>query len=65
MPESPFKMGEALNGTLGLDIDVERKLVQERLEQLEDTRASEKEINMALKELGIERLVLKHYVQFY
>uniref|UniRef100_A0A7N0UA36 Fatty acyl-CoA reductase n=1 Tax=Kalanchoe fedtschenkoi TaxID=63787 RepID=A0A7N0UA36_KALFE len=55
MPETPFRMGEALNGTLGLDVDVEMKLVQERLQQLEDTKATEREIKIALKELGIER----------
>lgn len=50
-------MGETLNGVSGLDIDFEKKVVDEKLNQLSLQRASEKEITQAMKDLGIERFV--------
>ncbi|XP_059314845.1 alcohol-forming fatty acyl-CoA reductase-like [Lycium ferocissimum] len=55
MLEKPYNMGEALNGTLGLDIESERKVMEETLKQLKAEDASEKSITTAMKELGLER----------
>ncbi|KAK4760567.1 hypothetical protein SAY87_005460 [Trapa incisa] len=53
--ERPYRMGETLNGVSGLDIDAERRVVEERLEELRVEGASDKAITIAMKELGIER----------
>ncbi|KAA8544229.1 hypothetical protein F0562_022241 [Nyssa sinensis] len=53
--ENPYYMGETLNGTSGLDIDVEKKVVEERLSELQAEGATEKEIRRAMKDLGIQR----------
>ncbi|GER36575.1 fatty acyl-CoA reductase, partial [Striga asiatica] len=54
--ESPYKMGETLNGTLGLDIDEEKKLVDETLKHVKDENRSEDFIAATMKDLGIQRL---------
>lgn len=48
-------MGETLNGTSGLDIDKEKKVLEETLKQLKVEGSSENSITSAMKELGIER----------
>ncbi|KAK4753753.1 hypothetical protein SAY87_001857 [Trapa incisa] len=53
--ERPYHMGETLNGVSGLDIDAERRVVEERLEELRAEGASDEAISVAMKELGIER----------
>uniref|UniRef100_A0A5B7BPA9 Fatty acyl-CoA reductase n=1 Tax=Davidia involucrata TaxID=16924 RepID=A0A5B7BPA9_DAVIN len=53
--ENPYYMGETLNGASGLDIDVEKKVVEERLNELQAEEATEKAITMAMKDLGIQR----------
>ncbi|KAK4764940.1 hypothetical protein SAY86_026030 [Trapa natans] len=55
IPERPYHMGETLNGVSGLDIDAERRVVEERLEELRAEGASDEAISVAMKELGIER----------
>ena len=50
-------MGETLNGVSGLDINIEKKVVEEKLNELRLQGASEKEITRAMKDLGIERFV--------
>ncbi|KAH0715457.1 hypothetical protein KY284_008362 [Solanum tuberosum] len=55
MLEKPYYMGETLNGTLGLDIEAEKKVMDEKLKQLNAENASEKSITTAMKELGLER----------
>lgn len=55
MLETPYSMGETLNGTSGLDIEAEKKLMEETLKQLKAEDASEKTITITLKELGLER----------
>lgn len=55
MLEKPYYMGETLNGTLGLDIEAEKKVMDEKLKQLKAENASEKSITTAMKELGLER----------
>ncbi|XP_040995478.1 fatty acyl-CoA reductase 3-like [Juglans microcarpa x Juglans regia] len=53
--EDPYKMGETLNGTPGLDMEVEKKLVEEELNCLRAEGATEAEITLAMKNLGIQR----------
>lgn len=53
--ESSFKMGDALNGASGLDIDVERKVVEQELNELQAEGATEEAITLAMKDLGIKR----------
>ncbi|CAL0333983.1 unnamed protein product [Lupinus luteus] len=53
--EEPLQLGVSLNGIPGLDIDVEKKVVQEKLKQLQDEAATEDEIKMAMKDLGMKR----------
>ncbi|KAI3411444.1 Fatty acyl-CoA reductase [Psidium guajava] len=53
--ESPYRMGETLNGVSGLDIEAERRIVEEKLDELRREGASEKETRVAMKELGIQR----------
>ncbi|KAL5976374.1 hypothetical protein ACLOJK_020705 [Asimina triloba] len=53
--EKEFHMGEATNGNSTLDIDVEMKLVNEKLKELNDLKATEGAITRAMKEMGTLR----------
>ncbi|KAK2643609.1 hypothetical protein Ddye_025372 [Dipteronia dyeriana] len=53
--ENSYKMGETLNGASGLDIDLEKKVVEQELNQLHAEGASEQAITLAMKDLGIKR----------
>ncbi|GMP99006.1 hypothetical protein CsSME_00046659 [Camellia sinensis var. sinensis] len=53
--ENPYSMGETLNGILGLDIEFEKKIVEERLSELRAKEVTEAEITLAMKDLGIQR----------
>lgn len=53
--ETSYNLGETLNGTLGLDIDTENKVMEETLKQLRLEGSSEKSITSAMKELGLQR----------
>ncbi|KAJ8568464.1 hypothetical protein K7X08_027997 [Anisodus acutangulus] len=55
MLEKEYNMGETLNGTLGLDIEAEKKVMDQTLKQLKAKNASEKSITTTMKELGLER----------
>uniref|UniRef100_A0A7N0TIR2 Fatty acyl-CoA reductase n=1 Tax=Kalanchoe fedtschenkoi TaxID=63787 RepID=A0A7N0TIR2_KALFE len=56
MAETPFKMGETLNGTSGLDINFEFKVMEEKLKQLkEEEKLSEAAITAAMKDFGNKR----------
>lgn len=57
--ENPYHMGETLNGTTGLDIDNEIRLVHEKLKELRAEEASERAITLALKDFGLKRFVRK------
>lgn len=61
--ESSFKMGDTLNGASGLDIDVERQVVEQELNELQAEGASEEAITLAMKDLGIKRFVLELQIQ--
>ncbi|KAF7121107.1 hypothetical protein RHSIM_Rhsim13G0109500 [Rhododendron simsii] len=53
--EKPFAMGETLNGTSGLDIWVEKQLVEEKLRKVRAEEATEKAVTAAMKDFGIQR----------
>ncbi|OIW08507.1 hypothetical protein TanjilG_03183 [Lupinus angustifolius] len=53
--EKPYHLGDSLNGVPGLDIYVEEKLVRDKLDELCEQGATEKEITMAMKDLGMTR----------
>ncbi|XP_057806145.1 alcohol-forming fatty acyl-CoA reductase-like [Salvia miltiorrhiza] len=53
--ETPYMMGETLNGTRGLDIDAEKKLIEETLKQLKADNYDEDSIKSIMKDLGIQR----------
>lgn len=55
--ETPYKMGESLNGVRGLDIEEEKKLVEQELSKLEAEGASEETVTLAMKDLGLKRYV--------
>ncbi|XP_058190370.1 alcohol-forming fatty acyl-CoA reductase-like isoform X1 [Rhododendron vialii] len=52
--EKPYCMGETLNG-LNLDLDMEKKIMEERLIELQAKEATEQEITLVMKDLGIQR----------
>jgi fatty acyl-CoA reductase len=60
--EDPYRMGETLNGTPGLDVEAEKKLVEEKLNDFRAKGATEKEITMAMKNMGIERFAISNYM---
>ncbi|KAL4014799.1 hypothetical protein IC575_027017 [Cucumis melo] len=53
--ETPHKLGESLNGTEGLNIEIEQRIIEQRLKQLKANGASEKDVTIAMKDLGIQR----------
>lgn len=53
--ERAYHPGETLNGNSYLDIDEEKKVIEEKLMELEAQNASEKEVKLAMKDLGIQR----------
>lgn len=63
--ETPLKMGKALNGDSGLDVDKEKKLVEEGLEELKELEAEEKIISLTMKDLGTKRYAMITIVVFF
>ncbi|XP_020208783.2 fatty acyl-CoA reductase 3, partial [Cajanus cajan] len=55
--EDPCQMGVSLNGVSGLDIDMEKKIVENKLYELRQEGATENDVKMAMKDLGIERAI--------
>ncbi|KAL1324905.1 hypothetical protein AAHE18_13G123900 [Arachis hypogaea] len=55
--EDPQHMGVSLNGVPGLDIEMEMKLVQQQLNHLQQKGATQHEIKLAMKDLGIKRTI--------
>lgn len=54
--EDPHHFGVSLNGVPGLDIDMEKKAVEDKLYQLQQEGATEDDIKMAMKDFGMKRL---------
>lgn len=44
-----------MNGRTGLDIDAEKRLVDDKLEELKSQNCSEESIKSAMKDLGLQR----------
>jgi len=55
--EKPYHLGDSLNGVSGLDINAEDKVVREKLTELRQLGATEKEIKEVMKDLGLSRFV--------
>ncbi|GLU19213.1 hypothetical protein SLE2022_354740 [Rubroshorea leprosula] len=53
--ENSYSMGETLNGVSGLDIDAEKQIAEDKLNQLQAQGASPQAITQAMKDLGIQR----------
>lgn len=56
--ENSYSMGETLNGVSGLDINFEKGIIEQKLNELRLQGASDKDITQAMKDLGIQRLVI-------
>ncbi|XP_009781720.1 fatty acyl-CoA reductase 8-like isoform X1 [Nicotiana sylvestris] len=54
IPEKSFLLGETLNKDLYLDIDVERRVIEDKLKELEAQNLTSKEVTIAMKDLGIQ-----------
>ena len=55
--EKPFDMRETLGGVSSyLDINIQKKFVDERLRELQNENARTEAIRSAMKDLGIQRL---------
>ncbi|XP_076906732.1 alcohol-forming fatty acyl-CoA reductase-like [Bidens hawaiensis] len=56
MLETPYHLGEALNQAPELDINTEKKIIEEKLKELSsDETSTDKSITLAMKDLGIQR----------
>ena len=55
--EEPFTMGETLIGASQLDINHEKELVEERLNELQAEGCTEEVITSTMKDMGIQRFV--------
>jgi len=55
--EDPHEFGVSLNGVRGLDIEMEKKKVEEKLNELKEEGATEHDIELAMKDLGSKRFV--------
>ncbi|KAL8130096.1 hypothetical protein V2J09_019251 [Rumex salicifolius] len=53
--ERSCEMGETLNGTRGLDIDEEKRVMEIKLIQLQSQGITRDEIKLAMKDFGLER----------
>jgi len=47
----------SLNGVTGLDIDMEKKKVEEKLNELREEGATQHDIELAMRDLGSKRFV--------
>ncbi|CAJ2660152.1 unnamed protein product [Trifolium pratense] len=53
--EDPHRFGVSLNGIPGLNIDMEKEMVEEKLNKFRAEGATEQDIKKAMKDLGMER----------
>ncbi|MFX6533326.1 SDR family oxidoreductase, partial [Acinetobacter baumannii] len=65
--EKPFQMGETLHGATipYLDINMEKKIAEERLKELQNLNVTEKEITRAMRDLGIQRAMMHGWPNTY
>lgn len=62
--ESPYFMGDTLNGRPGLDIDLEKKLIEEKLDELKAEGAMMGTIKISMRNMGLERYVCQTKLSF-
>ncbi|MED6115611.1 hypothetical protein PIB30_092330, partial [Stylosanthes scabra] len=55
IPEEPFQMGQTRKGSSKLDINLEKKLIEQKLSELHAQNANEETITSIMKELGATR----------
>ncbi|XP_019256600.1 PREDICTED: fatty acyl-CoA reductase 3-like isoform X1 [Nicotiana attenuata] len=65
IPEKSFRLGETLNKDLYLDIDVEKKVIEDKLKELGAQNLTSKEVTMAMRDLGIQRATLHGWPNTY
>ncbi|KAE9592340.1 putative alcohol-forming fatty acyl-CoA reductase [Lupinus albus] len=63
--EKPFEMGQTLKGTSKLDIHEEKKLMENKIEELRAKNADEKTVKYGMKDYGIERANLYGWPNTY
>ncbi|CAH9093396.1 unnamed protein product [Cuscuta europaea] len=63
--ERPFRLGETLNGHTYLDIDEEKRVIEDKLVELRAQNATEKQVRVAMKVLGIQRAKLHGWPNTY
>ncbi|KAI3786726.1 hypothetical protein L1987_40628 [Smallanthus sonchifolius] len=63
--ETPFTMGETLNGKNDLNIEEEKTMILERHRQLVIEKANEEAISSAMKDFGIQRANLHGWPNTY
>ncbi|KAJ9128459.1 hypothetical protein P3X46_034992 [Hevea brasiliensis] len=55
IPESPYCLGQTLNGVSKLDIEEEKKLIDEKINELQAEGAPETMVKRAMKDMGNKR----------
>ncbi|XP_059306848.1 putative fatty acyl-CoA reductase 7 [Lycium ferocissimum] len=65
IPEKSFSLGETLNKDTKLDIDVERKVIEDKLKEIEAQNLTTKEVTMAMRDLGIQRATMHGWPNTY
>ncbi|KAJ8551985.1 hypothetical protein K7X08_028428 [Anisodus acutangulus] len=65
IPEKSFILGETLNKNSQLDIDVERKVIEDKLKELEAQSLTTTEVTMSMRDLGIQRANLHGWPNTY
>ncbi|KAL9253804.1 Alcohol-forming fatty acyl-CoA reductase-like protein [Drosera capensis] len=60
--EDPYYLGDTLNGAKGLHIEEEKRLVEQRLNDLVAMGSTDEEIKLAMKDMGIEGYLLTVHV---
>ncbi|KAM7267726.1 hypothetical protein ACFE04_009892 [Oxalis oulophora] len=65
MLEKPLYMGETLNKAIKLDIEMEKKVIEKKLNELRQQNLSEKKITEAMKDFGNERARLYGWSNTY
>ncbi|WCJ21208.1 Fatty acyl-CoA reductase 1 [Euphorbia peplus] len=63
--EKPIPIGKSRHGSINLDIEVEKKVIKEKLDQLVSQNASERDTSIAMKKLGFERAKLHEWPHVY
>ncbi|KNA14188.1 hypothetical protein SOVF_109850 isoform A, partial [Spinacia oleracea] len=53
--EGPYFMGDSLNGRPGLDIEVEKKLIDEKLDELKSKKTTAETTKISMRNMGLER----------